>query len=603
MGAWHFNYDVAPKGVKVTRGDARRIFRYLLPAWQPSLLIITCILFTSLLGLIPPLLVRELIDKALPAHDGARLNWLVAGMIGAPLLAGLIGVGQNYLVTVMGQSVMFEMRNDMYDRLLRQSLRFFTNTPSGEILSRLQNDVGGVQGVITGTMVSLVTNAFVVLTTLIVIFRLDWRLALVAVAVLPLFILPTRRVGQLRKRISKDTQERLAELTSYIQETLSVSGYLLTRLFGAQPHERARFSGKAAAVRDLQIRQNMVGRWFMMFLMLFMSVGPALIYWMGGHEAIAGHVTIGTIVAFVSYLGRLYMPASALVNVHVDLMSAAALFRRIFDYLDLPVEIAEPAVPVRIEHPRGALRFENVSMSYAGADGPLTVRDISFEVRPGQMVALVGPSGAGKTTLTYLATRLYDPTAGRVTFDGVDLRELSLADLARFTAKVTQETTLFHATVEENLRYARPDASHDDLERACRLAQIHDVIAALPEGLATVVGERGYKLSGGEKQRLALARVVLRDPRLLILDEATSSLDSRSEALIRDALETLLEGRSSLVIAHRLSTILRADQILVLDQGRIGERGTHETLLARGGLYAALYEEQFLEGERAGATP
>ena len=599
MSVWHFDYDVAPKGVKVSRDDARRIFRYLLPAWQPSLLIITCILLTSLLGLIPPLLVRELIDKALPARDGARLNWLIAGMIGAPLLAGLIGVWQNYLVTVMGQSVMFEMRNDMYDRLLRQSLRFFTDTQSGEILSRLQNDVGGVQGVITGTMVSLVTNAVVALSTLVVIFHMEWRLALVAVCVLPLFILPTRRVGQLRKRISKDTQERLAELTSYIQETLSVSGFLLTRLFGAQTYERARFSDKTAAVRDLQIRQNMVGRWFMMFLMLFMSVGPALIYWMGGHEAIAGRVTIGTIVAFVSYLGRLYMPVSMLVNVHVDLMSAAALFRRIFDYLDLPIEISEPATPVRIAAPQGALRFENVSMSYAREGGVLTVQDISFEVYPGQMVALVGPSGAGKTTLTYLATRLYDPSAGRITFDGVDIRELSLDDLARFTAKVTQETTLFHATVEENLRYARPEATRDEIERACRLAQIYDVIEALPEGLATVVGERGYKLSGGEKQRLALARVVLRDPRLLILDEATSSLDSRSEALIRDALETLLAGRSSLVIAHRLSTILRADLILVMEKGRIAERGTHEELLARGGLYTALYEEQFRETESA----
>lgn len=601
MGGWHFDYDVAPKGVKVTRGDARRILRYLLPAWQPSLLIITCILLTSLLGLIPPLLVRELIDKALPAHDGARLNWLIAGMIGAPLLAGLIGVWQNYLVTAMGQSVMYEMRTDMYDRLLRQSLRFFTDTQSGEILSRLQNDVGGVQGVITGTMVSLVTNSVVVLSTLVVIFRLDWGLALVAVCVLPAFILPTRRVGQLRKQISKDTQERLAELTSYIQETLSVSGFLLTRLFGAQPYERGRFGEKAAAVRDLQIRQNMVGRWFMMFLMLFMSVGPALIYLVGGHEAIAGRITIGTIVAFVSYLGRLYMPVSMLVNVHVDLMSAASLFRRIFDYLDLPIEIEEPAQPVHIAEPQGALRFEHVSMSYT-KDGALTVQDIDFEVKPGQMVALVGPSGAGKTTLTYLATRLYDPSAGRITFDGVDLRELSLADLARVTAKVTQETTLFHATVEENLRYAKADATREEIERACRLAQIYDVIEALPEGLATVVGERGYKLSGGEKQRLALARVVLRDPRLLILDEATSSLDSRSEALIRDALETLLAGRSSLVIAHRLSTILRADLILVMERGRIAERGTHEELLARGGLYAALYEEQFRETERVEMT-
>ncbi len=600
MTTFHFNYAEAPKGTKVSRRDALRIGRYLLPAWRPSLLILVCILVTALLGIVPPLMVREVIDRAIPAHDARLLNRLVFLMIAAPLLSGLIGVWQNYLVTVMGQGVMFQIRSDMYDRLLAQSLKFFTNTKSGEILSRLQNDVGGVQGVVTGTMVNLVTNFVIVATTLAVIFRLDWQLALIASGVLPLFILPTRRVGQLRQRLSKATQECLAELTSYTQETLSVSGYLLARLFGAQDYERRRFRDKAAAVRDLQIRQSMLGRWFLMFLLLFASVGPALIYLVGGHEAISGRLTIGTIVAFVGYLGRLYVPASSLVNVHVDLMSAAALFRRVFEYLDLPIEIAEPAVPTRIAEPHGHLKFDGVWMGYAGGDdGPWTVEDLSFEVLPGHMVALVGPSGAGKTTVTYLATRLYDPARGRITFDGVDVRELSFADLSKWAAKVTQETTLFHATVGENLRYARPGATAADIEGACRLAQIQDVVAALPQGLDTIVGERGYKLSGGEKQRLALARVILRDPQLLILDEATSSLDSRSEALIRDALEVLLAGRSSLVIAHRLSTILRANLILVMEAGRIVERGTHAELLARGGLYAKLYEEQFREAEVA----
>jgi ATP-binding cassette subfamily B protein len=591
---FHFNYQEAPKDVRPTREDFRRIARYLLPEWRPSALILGCILVTSLLGLVPPLLIREIIDRAIPRGDGTLLNWLVAGMIGLPLIGGLIGVWQNYLVTAMSQGVMFNLRDELYGKMLNQSLRFFTNTKSGEILSRIQNDVGGVQGVVSGTLVSLASNGLIVATTLIVIFRMDWRLSLVAVCVLPVFILPTRRVGQLRSRISGKTQERLAELTTHIQETLSVSGFLLLRLFGADTFERSRFREKAAAVRDLQTQQSMAGRWFLMWLLMFGSIGPALIYLVGGHAAIGGRITLGTLVAFVAYLGRLYMPASALVNAHVDVMSAVSLFRRIFEYLDLPVEVPEPAHPVPLAAPRGELRFENVWMGYD--ETRFTLEDISFEASPGRMVALVGPSGAGKTTLTYLASRLYDPARGRVTLDGIDLRELTFHDLSRATAKVTQETTLFHATVEDNIRYAKPDATRAEIEAACRLAQVQDVIDNLPAGLATVVGERGYKLSGGEKQRLALARVVLRDPKVLILDEATSSLDSRSEALIQAALEPLLAGRTSLVIAHRLSTILRADLILVMDRGRIVERGGHAELLAQGGLYAKLHAQQFAGG-------
>jgi len=591
VSTFHFDYRDAPKDVRVSRADVRRILGYLLPARGTSALILLCIVATAALGLIPPILMRGIIDTAIPAGDRRLLNGLAAAMILAPLFSGLIGVWQNYLVTMMSQAVMLDIRTAMYDRVVRQSLRFFTDTRSGEILSRFQNDVGGIQGVVAGTLVSLTTNTLIVVSTLVVIFRMNWRLSLIAVAVLPMFILPTRRVGQARSRIVKETQERLAELTSHMQEALSVSGYLLTRLFGAQELARKKFGTGATAVRDLQIRQSMAGRWFLMWILMFASVGPALIYLVGGHEAIAGRLTVGTIVAFVAYLGRLYAPASALVNAHVEVMSAVSLFRRVFEYLDLPIEIDEPDRPVRLDHPRGELRFDKVSMRYGS--GGLILQDVSFEARPGEMIAVVGPSGAGKTTMSYLASRLYDPTEGSVTFDGVDLRRLSLVDLARWTAKVTQETTLLHATVAENLRYAKPDATPEDLERACRLAQIHDVVAALPQGYDTVVGERGYKLSGGERQRLAIARIALRDPRLLILDEATSSLDSRNEALIQAALEPLLAGRTSLVIAHRLSTILRADRILVIDDGRIVESGTHAQLLAAGGLYARLYEEQF----------
>jgi ATP-binding cassette subfamily B protein len=592
VSVWNpHSYNEAPKNVKLRREDVVRIGRYLLPEWKSSILILSCIVLTSIFGLVPPYLMRLIIDEAIPHKNGSELNWLVAGMIVVPIASGLLGVWQNYLITVMSQGVMFDLRNQMYGKLLSQSLRFFTNTKAGEILSRIQNDVGGVQGVVSGTLVSITTNTFILLTTLVLIFKLDWQLSLVGVGILPFFILPTRRVGQIRQKLSKQTQERLAEVTAYIQETLSVSGFLLTRLFGAQAYEADRFRTKSAAVRDLQIQQSNLGRWFFMFIMMFATVGPALIYLVGGHEAISGRLTIGVVVAFVFYLGRLYGPASLLVNAHVEAMTAVALFRRIFEYLDLPQEIAEPANPTRVLAPRGHLRFDGVSMSYK--PGVPTVEDITFEALPGQMVALVGPSGAGKTTLTYLACRLYDPAAGTITFDGVDLRQMALGDLAHAVAKVTQETTLFNATIEENLRYGRPEATREELERACQVAQIHDVITALPQGYETVVGERGYKLSGGEKQRMALARVVLRDPRLLILDEATSSLDSRSEALIQRALEPLLAGRTSLVIAHRLSTILRADLILVLDKGRIVERGTHSALLAAGGLYAKLYHEQF----------
>jgi ATP-binding cassette subfamily B protein len=580
---------------QLSKGSLRRVARYFAPYRADAWWITLCIFATSLLGLVPPLLVRDVIDHAIPNRDTRHLAWLVGLMLAAPAVAGLIGVLQNFLAVRVGQAVMFDIRNEMYRGLLAQSLRFFTNTKSGEIMARLQSDVGGIQGVVTGTLVAVVTNVLVVATTLVIIFGINWQLSLLAVGILPLFILPTRRVGQIRKRIAKETQEKIAELTALVQETLSVSGHLLVRIFGMRAHEAERFRAKNDEVRRLTLRQNLVGRWFFFFLLLFASIGPALIYGYGGWLAIQGSVTVGTIVALVAYLGRLYGPVSSLLNVQVDLTTSAALFERIFAYLDLPREIDQKPGASRLIAPRGELRFENVSFEYE-KDKPV-LEGVSFEAHPGELVALVGPSGSGKTTITYLASRFYDPTAGTVRLDGNDLRDLELESLSDAIGKVTQESYLFHATVLENLRYARPGATREEIEAAAKQAQIHDVIAALPQGYDTVVGERGYKLSGGEKQRIAIARVILKNPRVLILDEATSSLDARSEALIQEALATILSGRTSLVIAHRLSTILAADRILVLDRGRIVERGTHAELLAQGGLYAKLYEQQF-RGER-----
>ncbi len=597
---FRIRYDEPGPAPRLIRSALHRAAAYFRPYWRDALWIVLCVLVGALLGLIPPLLVREIIDRAIPLGDTRTLFWCVGLMIATPALGGLIGVLQNYLAVRVGQAVMFDIRNEMYKKLLAQSLRFYTNTKSGEILSRLQSDVGGIQGVVTGTLVAVATNVLVVVTTLLVIFSINWQLSLLAIGILPIFILPTRRVGQARKRIARETQERVAELTALVQETLSVSGHLLVRLFGAREYEARRFREKNRQVQRLTLRQNLVGRWFFFFLLLFASVGPALIWGYGGWLAIQNALTVGTIVALVAYLSRLYGPASALVNVHVDLTTAVALFDRIFAYLDLDEEVAERPGAATLTAARGQLRFDDVTFAYE--PGKPVLSGITFEALPGELVALVGPSGSGKTTITYLASRLYDPTSGAVRIDGQDVRDLTLESLADTIGKVTQESYLFHASVLENLRYARRDATASQIESACRRAQIHEVIQSLPEGYDTVVGDRGYKLSGGEKQRIAIARVILKDPRLLILDEATSALDSRSETLIREALAGILVGRTSLVIAHRLSTILQADRILVLDRGGLAEQGTHAELLAHGGIYSRLYEEQFRSGNATDAS-
>ncbi|MBI4305237.1 MAG: ABC transporter ATP-binding protein [Chloroflexi bacterium] len=597
----HINYAEIKTRPKIRAATLRRMLSHLIPHWHYFVLILLCICTVAALGLVPPLLIRTLIDDAIPRGDAWLLNVLAVGMIVVPAIAGLVGVAQNYLNTLVGQRVMYDLRNQMYRQLQRMSLGFFTNTKSGEITSRLVNDVAGVQNVLTGTLVAVMTNSVTVASTLILIFSLNWQLSVLSIAILPLFIAPTRRVGRIRQRIAGETQSRQADLTSFIHETLNVSGFLLMKAFVREKLEARRFSARTQDLMSLQVRQALVGRWFFMALTLFGAVGPALIFWYGGHLVLSGQLTVGTIVAFVAFLARLYGPISALANVHVDVMTSVALFDRIFQYLDMPPGIAEKSDAKRVEQIAGHIRFTGVSFSYDGGDRK-ALEDISFEVLPGQLAAFVGPSGSGKTTATYLVPRFYDPVEGTVEVDGHDLRDLTLEDLRNHIGMVTQETYLFHTTIRENLLYGKPDATEEEMVRACQAAYIHDFIADLPDGYDTVVGERGYRLSGGEKQRLAIARVLLKNPGVLILDEATASLDSRSERLIQAALAPLLRGRTSLVIAHRLSTILAADVILVLDRGRLVEQGTHAELLAHGGLYARLYEEQF-KRDTDGAAP
>jgi ATP-binding cassette, subfamily B, bacterial len=578
----------------LTRETLLRILAFFKPYAVYAWGVLLTVVVMAALGVLPAYIVRAIFDNALnPAHpDGDLLNWLVIAFVAAPVISGLIGVWQNYLGVMMGQKVMYDLRNTLYSHLQRLSLRFFTSTRTGEVISRVVNDVNGVQDVVTGTFTSIVSNVLTLVVTAVAMFTIDWRLSLLSLCTLPLLIYPTLLVGRARYRISKDTQAKFASMSQILQETLSISGIVLVKSFMRQNFEVARFSKENADLMRLQIRGRMVGRWFFMLIGLFTAVAPALVYWFGGHEVIAGRMSIGDILAFTALVARLFLPVTTLLNVNTDVQSSLALFDRIFEYLDEKPEIVERPNPITPPQSAQRVEFSHVGFSYADGNRA-ALDDINFTMEPGTVTALVGPSGAGKTTITYLLPRLYDATEGQVCIDDYDVRDLCFEWLGEQIGIVTQETFLFNATVRENLRYGKPDATDEELIAAAQQAQIHGLIASMPNGYNTIVGERGYKLSGGEKQRIAIARVILKNPRILILDEATSALDSHSEAAVQAALANLMQGRTSLVIAHRLSTILSADQILFVQEGRIAERGSHAQLLTAEGLYSQLYERQF----------
>lgn len=563
-----------------------------------------CILIGAILSVAPAFLTSLIIDEGIIRHQVSLLIGLAIVTLLVVVINGFVGVLQTYLNNLIGQRIMANLRAQLYEHLLGLSLRFFSTAKLGDLVSRFNNDINGIQGTITGTVVSSFSNILTLVVTLLFMFLFNWPLTLVTLLVVPAFVLPTRRVGQIRRRLGKSTQETLSRMSTVLSETLNISGVLLVKNFAQQPVEQERFGVVNEELRALQMEQNMVGRWLMMFIGIFAGLGPVLITVIGGLEIlgiIPGHVTLGLIFAFVALLNRLYGPATQLAGVWGNVQGSAALFDRVFEVLDEPREIADKSDAIALPPIQGEISFDHVDFSYIPQRSAL--RDISFTVRPGQLVALVGPSGAGKSTTTYLIPRLYDVSGGAVRIDGYDVRDVRLHSLAQQIGMVLQETYLFHATLRENIAYGRPDATGEEIHAAARAANIHDFIMTLPEGYETIVGERGYKLSGGEKQRIAIARVILKNPRILVLDEATSSLDSASEALIQAALVPLMHQRTTVVIAHRLSTILAADQILVFDQGQIVERGTHHELLALGGLYSRLYREQFkAETERLAQT-
>ena len=577
-----------PSDPDVRRANLHRVLALFRPYRLRLAAVLGLIALSAGLDMVSPFLLRAVLDTALPERDNTLLTLLVGGMVAIAVATGVLGVYQTLMSNQVGQRVMHDLRSAVYRHLQRLSLAFFTRTRTGEVQSRIASDIGGVQSVVTSTATSIVANATTIVASVVAMFILDWRLAILSLGLLPLFVLLTRRVGAQRREITTRRQETIADMSSIVQESLSVSGILLGKTMGRSDALADRFHGESERLADLEVRQRMAGRWLMATVQISFAVMPAAVFWFAGQPWLGQAVSIGTVVAFTTLQVRLFRPVMSMLSVQIDVQTSLALFDRIFEYLDLPVDIAQRPDPVVLDRSglRGEVEFDDVSFSYG--PGRRILDHVSLVVPAGTTTAIIGETGSGKTTLGYLVARLYDVEAGSVSIDGVDVRDVSFASLADAVGVVSQETYLLHATVRENIRFARPEATDEEIERAARAAQIHGVISALPEGYDTVVGERGHRFSGGERQRIAIARTVLRNPPILILDEATSALDTETERAVQEALDDLAQGRTVIAIAHRLSTIRDADQIILLDAGRIIERGTHDDLVTLGGHYAAI---------------